>query len=61
MQQFFTSMQDYSHLVVECSTKTTLSDDKSHDFTAYLVQQQPHSKSFLYPLHINLLAPEFFI
>jgi len=55
LTQFFTSMQDKGHLEVECCTKTTQSDGKSCDFTAYFPQQQPQSKSFLNALHINTL------
>jgi len=48
MQQFFTGIQDWGHLVKECYTSTKLSDDNSRDLTScYWLKHQPLSKSFL--------------
>jgi hypothetical protein len=47
LYQILTGMQNYSHLVKECCTMTTLSTDNLHALTAcYLPQQQCLFKSF---------------
>lgn len=46
-QQLSTRMDDYDRFVVERCTKTALSNDNSHHFTAcYLPVQQPKTESF---------------
>jgi hypothetical protein len=46
-QRLFIGMRDKGHLVVECCTKTALSDDNPRDLTAcYSPKQKPLSESF---------------
>ena len=42
MQQCFTDVHNYGHLVMKCCTKTTLPNDILRNLTAsYLLKQQP--------------------